>query len=41
MYHISHDMEINAGDFFKVLLKYKMAAIDKIQKFLLVQKLEN
>ena len=31
-YHIPHDMEI-ASDLFKVLLKFKMAAMDKLHIF--------
>ena len=30
-----------ASDFFKVLLKFKMAAMDELHIFLLVQKLKN
>ena len=30
-----------AGDFFKVLLKFKMAAMDELHNFLWLQKLKN
>ena len=39
-YHIPHDVEM-CKYFFKVLLKFKMAAMDKLHIFLLVQKLKN
>ena len=39
-YYIPHDMEMCASDFFKILLKFKMAAMDKLQIFLWAQKLK-
>ena len=39
--HLPHDMEMcRAGDFFKVLLKFKQAATDQLHIFLEAQKLK-